>query len=280
MDKRPKERKLKRYKIWTGPLRLLPDFIIIGGQKCGTTTLYDNVVKHPMVGKSYRKEVHYFNHNFKRGLNWYRANFPTVFSKIWRKGFLRQPYKVGEATPYYIFHPLAAQRAHNLVPNAKLILLLRNPVDRAYSHYQMEVRRGNEDLPTFEEALEKEEARLANYEAELKKDPLYYCFSHHHHAYKGRGRFAEQLAVWDKYYPREQMLILTSSELSAKPTETYNRLFEFTGLPHFDLGELKRSNVGKYDKMKPETRQYLVDYFRPHNQRLYEMVGRDLGWDK
>lgn len=134
------------------PAGKLPDFLIIGAQRCGTISFYRLLCQHPLVEGAARKEVHYFDLHFQKGEEWYRSFFPEAE---------REDRVTGESSPYYIFHPLSAERAARLVPGARLIVLLRNPVDRAYSHYQHGLRRGYETLPTFEQALEAEPGRLA-----------------------------------------------------------------------------------------------------------------------
>jgi hypothetical protein len=137
-------------RLGSGRLRVLPDFIIIGGQRCGTTALFNLLGQHPCVETSHPKEVHYFDLQYARPLNWYRQHFPTMMSM--RARALRGRRVVsGEPSPYYLFHPRVPERLHDL-PGTRLIALLRNPVDRAYSHYQHEVRLGVETLP-FEDAI-------------------------------------------------------------------------------------------------------------------------------
>lgn len=256
-----------------GPFGSLPDFLIIGAQKCGTTALYDTLVQHPSVLPAYQKEVHYFDRYYNKGLLWYKANMP---SRTARKA---APEAIaGEAAPSYIYHPLAAQRVKSLLPNAKLIVLLRNPVNRAYSHYQKELDRKDETI-SFEQALDKEAERV---EGGLPK-VLAGKHSHNwwHFSYMARGRYAEQLERWFKLFPREQFLILRSEDYAARTSEIVNEACRFLGLAENQITEFPRSNKSGYEKpLAPETRERLVNYFRPHNQRLYEMIGRDMEWDK
>ena len=149
LDIRARGRFLSR--LASGHMRSLPDFIMIGGMKCGTTSLFQYLQQHPGVSRVYVEEVHFFDLHYGRGLNWYRAHFPVK-----GKG---EATICGDDSPYYIFHPLVPARVREDVPGAKLIALLRNPVDRAYSHYHHELRRGREDL-SFEKALDREEERL------------------------------------------------------------------------------------------------------------------------
>ena len=152
----------KLLRATTYPLRLLPDFLIIGTQRGGTTSLYNYLVEHPGIGAASIKEVHFFDTpHFKQGLAWYRGHFPSAFQRYYVERSLKHGFVTGEASPYYLFHPHAPKRVAGLMPQMKLIVMLRNPVDRAYSHYHHEVAGGHEKLATFEEAIACEDERLA-----------------------------------------------------------------------------------------------------------------------
>jgi len=260
----------------TGRLRVLPDFIILGAQKAGTTTVYDNLVKHPAVHPCDIKEVHFFDKNWRRGENWYRAHFPLKVSR--RKAIEKgEQWITGEGSPYYMFHPMAAERIENLCPRARLIVVLRNPVERAYSHYQHEKRKGREDLP-FEDALAAEDQRIGNDAERLKSNQYFQSFAHQHFSYKSRGRYAEQLERWFKVFPREQFLVLESGELNRNFAETFEDVYRFLGISGFELPQPKRSNVGSYDQMSEATRGELRAYFAPHNERLFDLLGQRFEW--
>ncbi|MBA3426416.1 MAG: sulfotransferase [Rubrobacter sp.] len=159
----------------------LPDFLIIGAQKAGTTFLYYLLCQHPYVAPTSEKELHFFDsQKFNKGEGWYRSNFPPPTSENGHKVI------TGEASPYYIYHPLAARRAAQVVPHARLIVLLRNPVDRAYSDYQNRLREGNEFLG-FEEAIEAEEERIKGEKEKMLADEGYSSASHRRHSYLARG---------------------------------------------------------------------------------------------
>lgn len=272
---KPTRHDLHRLSVWrlaTASWRALPDFIIIGAQKAGTTTVYDNLLKHPQVMPADIKEVHFFDTHWQAGVNWYRAHFA-------RRGEMRagQGAVTGEGSPYYLFHPLVAERVKQVVPQAKLIVVLRNPVDRAYSHYQHEVRRGREPL-SFEQAIEAEPQRLAG---ELKKvlgDASYNSFALQHFSYVERGKYAEQLERWFAVFPREQFLVISSDELNKSFEATMQQVFGFLGLSGQQIDRPKRSNVGSYEKMSGETRVRLTELFKPQNARLEELLGRKFGW--
>lgn len=250
------------------PIQVQPDFVIIGAQRCGTSSLYACLVQHPMVAPASRKEVHYFDLNYDKGIDWYRGHFrakqgPRVLS--------------GEASPYYLFHPLAAQRCAETVPGAKIIVLLRNPADRAYSHYHHEVRKGRETL-SFEEALDREQKRLEGGREKLISDPAYRSRAHQSYSYRARGVYADQLKDWMDRFPRERMLIMESERFFENPSAEHARVLEFLGLPLAELGVFRQWNRGSYDPMPAETKQRLADYFEPHNQRLGELLGARFRW--
>lgn len=260
----------------TAGWRVLPDFIILGAQKAGTTTIYDNLVKNPAVVPCDIKEVHFFDNNWHKGQNWYRAHFATQRQKSAAQQAGRS-WLTGEGSPYYMFHPCVPARVKALCPQARLIVVLRNPVERAYSHYQHEKRKGRESL-SFEEALAAEDHRLQGKREKLLVDPIYKSFSHQHYSYKTRGHYAEQLAEWFKIFPREQFHIIESHELSHSFTRTFQDLQLFLGLVPADIAEPKRSNVGHYTSMPESTRHALVNYFEPYNQQLFTLLGRTFPW--
>jgi hypothetical protein len=213
-----------------------------------------------------RKEVHFFDLNFSKGMSWYRSHFPLKF----RRG----NFFTGEASPAYLFYPYVPQRVKAVLPPVKLIALLRNPVDRAYSHYQHEVRWKRETL-SFEAALAQEPERL---QGGLVNDQP--TLTYHHFSYLKRGIYADQITYWLDIFPREQFLILRSEDLFDNPVGIYQQVLAFLGVPAWELpADYAVPNPSKGESMLPETRRQLLDYFRPHNQRLYELLGRDFAWD-
>jgi hypothetical protein len=254
------------YGTLTARVRPLPDFLVVGAQKGGTTALWEYLRRHPGIAGPSWKEVSFFDRHWARGPAWYRGNFP-----------LRRGRLVGEASPSYLFHPLAPARARALVPEARLVAILRDPVDRAYSHYQHEVDFGREPL-SFEEAIEQEEARLAGEVERLLADARYFSRAWWDHTYLARGRYAEQLERWYDVFPREQLLVLANEELAERPAETYGRVLAFLGAPPYELDAYPRVFDRDYAPIRPETRDRLAAHFAEPNRRLYELLGRDLGW--
>jgi Sulfotransferase domain len=277
----------KAYRASTSWVRLMPDFMIIGAQKGGTTSLYNYLIAHPGIAPIYVKEPHFFDIYYDKGLTWYRSHFPTRVRKYYAEHVQKLDFITGEASPYYLFHPLAAQRVAKTLPDVKLILVLRNPADRAYSQYQHQRRQPGVEPLSFEEAIEREEERLAGEEEKLIGDPTYVSFNHRHYSYLARGRYIEQVMTWMKHYPREQFLILKSEDLYSEPSAILHETYQFLQVPpkatrdeKGNKEEYRQFNKASYSIMKPETREQLVAYFRPYNARLYDYLERDFGWDQ
>jgi hypothetical protein len=272
---------VRLYGAKTAAIRPLPDYLIIGAKKGGTSSLTNWLIQHPdnlRMFPSFQplKSPHYFDINYGRGDAWYRGHFPS------RRVRSRDPRAVvGEASPYYMFHPAAAARALGTVPHAKIIAVLRNPVSRAYSNYWDRVAAGSEQLPTFEEALEAEEERLADLDWErLRHDPSYYHFGHDQFTYRARGRYLEHLASWLDVYPPEQVLVLRAEDMYADPGAVFDQVQRFLGISINSKINLRTYNERSKPPMDPHTKLQLAEYYRPHNQALYERLGRDFGWDK
>jgi len=255
----------------TTPWRMLPNFLIVGVMKGGTTSLFKYLALHPAVAAPLRKEIKFFDSNYTYGLGWYRAHFPLALGA--KKGLL-----TGEASPYYIFHPTAPERIRLALPQAKIIVLLRNPVERAFSHYQHMARLGVEKL-SFEEALDQEESRLAGEVEKITADARYSTALHVRYSYVARGRYLEQLKKWYALYPPEQILVLKSEDLSNTPAVIFQQTLGFLGLPAWNLNQYDRHNKGAYQEMLPATRERLMTYFKPYNHQLYNFLGRDFGWE-
>lgn len=261
----------RQYRGLTARERVLPNFIIIGVQKGGTSSLFNYLLQNPNILPGYKKEVKFFDGNHHKGLDWYRYNFPLMTQ-------MEEPLvQTGEASPSYVFHPLVPQRIKEALPNIKLVLLLRNPVARAYSHYQGNLRKGHEAL-SFEEAIEQEQSRLEGEKEAIIADQQYPMYKYLVYSYLARGRYIEQIRNWLKTFSLEQILLLRSEDLFNNPQEVYTRVLAFLGLPDWKIDIFEIINVGRYETMKPQTEQKLREYFNPYNQELYEFVGRDFGW--
>lgn len=255
------------WRRWTVSARVRPSLLIIGTQKGGTTALFRYMRMHPHFVAPLRKEIHYFDYFHDRGPTWYRAHFPM------RR---RASCVTGEASPYYLVHPLAPQRVAGFDPDMKLIAILRDPVERALSHHAMAMRRGHESL-SFEAAVEAEGRRTQGCEEALRNSPYYYHHGASHYSYLTRGRYAEQLEAWLKVFPRKNLLILKSEDLIADANRLMNRVFTFVGL------QPCRLPTGRFEKLRSyqvdsDLRNRLDRYFEPDQARLQAF--HDNSWNE
>ena len=278
---RPQLRKpppLTRFRLFTSGLRVLPDFVILGEMRSGTTSLHRSLREHSQILPPWAKELHYFDRYYSNGSGWYRAHFPMRTAIRWRK--LRHghhPALTYEATPDYLIYPDAARRLAETVPEAKLIALLRNPVDRAYSHYQFNLRREGERFP-FDKAVKREAKRLEGEREKLLSDVSYRSRKLRRYTYASRGIYVDNLRAYERYFKREQMLVIKSEDLFAETQETYDEILRFLGLASARFSQTQPINAIPYSHEKPPGYDELSEFFAPHNQRLYEYLGRDLGW--
>ncbi|GAA3126412.1 hypothetical protein GCM10010466_16630 [Planomonospora alba] len=264
----------------TSGSRVLPSFLIIGAQRSGTTSLYRALARHPLVLKPVlHKGVHYFDMAYHRGLPWYRAHFPlraTAARLARRHGRRPQAF---ESSPYYLFHPLAASRIAADLPGVKLVVLVRDPVERAFSAHAHELARGFETEPCFARALELEDERLAGAQEALTASPHAAHHSHRHHAYLARGRYAEQLARLEPLVGRDRILVLDSGELFTRPRAAYDRVLDFLGLPHLGEAVVERHNARPRPAPMPAPlRRELTAYFERSDALLTSWLGAEPSW--
>jgi hypothetical protein len=259
--------------------RVLPDFLVIGAQKAGTTSLYAYLSTHPDILPAAHKEIHYFDLNYGEGERWYRAMFPTRrrIATVGRDGSRR--VVTGEASPYYLFHPLAAARAAQTLPDARLIVLLRDPVQRAWSHYRHEVRAGRERLG-FADALAAEPARLAGAEAALRAGLANAAtVAHRTSSYIARGRYAQQLRRWLEHYPRESLLVVQAEDLFEAPVREFGRVVAHLGVVGMAQPRFEVFNAGRVTTpMDPDVQAELTAVFREPNAELADLLGIKLSW--
>jgi sulfotransferase family protein len=242
--------------------RTLPDFVIIGVQGCGTTSAYAWLSGHPQVRPAREKEIHYFDRHYEQGERWYRSQFPLV----------KKHTITGEATPYLFLHPLVPERvARDLPPSTPLILLLRNPADRAISRYRRAVAQGNE-TETLERALALEPERLA---AAHEAVMLGRRSAHETLSYVTGGHYAKLLRDWHRHVGTDRIVTFESEQLLHSDSERQD-LLDLLGLAPYDAAfPVINTYATAVDEFAQERLQ-LEEYFRPHNEELFELLGRRL----
>lgn len=257
--------------------RVLPDYVILGAQKSGTTSLHAYLGQHPQIRSPKKKEIHYFDTYFGKGPAWYRGHFP-------RRRTMGRDQISGEASPAYLSHPRCARRIARALPGVKLIALLRDPAQRAVSSYLHQVRRGREKLP-FAEALAAEPQRTAAARRILEsrdRYPARISLQYRRYSYRARGLYAHWLARYLEHFDRTQVFIRSAEEFFADPAAVLRDLFAFLDIdPDFTPTDLRPRNTTDYSRY-PEIDDAMVERLRaeyaPHNRELYALVGRDFGW--
>jgi hypothetical protein len=254
----------------TSRSRVLPDFVILGTQRGGTTSLFDYLAHHPQVYPAFRKEVHFYDLHHDRGIGWYRAHFPLASE-------MSEGDVSGEATPNYLIHPDAPRRLRAVTPDARLVVVVRNPIERAHSSWRLLTSRGIETAP-FEEAIAREqrEAELLIRESngDTKKLGTVLQF-----LYLAKSRYAEQIERWMEFFPLEQFAVITSEDLFADTATVLSDLSKFLGIDPWDPDSFPALNRIAPETIDDGVREELTDYFRPHNRRLELLLGRTFNWD-
>lgn len=273
----------QRFRAATSGARILPSFLVIGAQRAGTTSLFDYLSRHPQVAGpssgdgsvAWPKELHFFDERFSRGLDWYRAFFPLALTRSLAR--LRGGELVaGEATPSYLFHPATPRRVAETLPDVRLVALLRDPVERAYSHFQLWRRTGRERL-SFEEAVEAEHRR-SNGGTARRRTGARARGRRRRRSYLARGLYAEQLERWLEWFPRGQFLVIPSEDLMTRPAETYREVLDFLGLEPREGESFALRNQLSYAPVDPLLRARLEEHFAEPNARLARLLDREFGW--
>ena len=245
------------YYASTAPLRPLPNAVIIGGMKCGTTSLNAWLREHPSVAFSSVKETHYFDQHYQRGLRWYRTHFPLLER-------IQGAYCTLEATPSYLYRANSvAARMHAQIPHARLVVMLRDPVRRAVSHYGHSCRNGKEHRAP-------ELALMSDFSSNGRTQ----------NPYKSRGLYAKQIQEFLRFFERSQLLILKSEALFANPAQTYEQVQQFLGLPAKPLPAADQPrNVSRQSlAISQEVTDHLAHFYRAPNQELCKLLPEFPGW--
>ncbi len=281
----PARRRLVRSRltsrIRTAGLRELPDFVILGGQRCGTSSMYKYLGRHPQIAPSLRKETEYFTIDYDKGEAWYRAHFP-LRARAKAASMRGKRLVTFEATPDYLFDPRAPQRLADLLPNAKLIVMLRNPVERAFSHYRHNVRLGIEDL-SFRDAIAAEDERIAPDIVAMHDDPFDRVLSYRRYSYVARGHYAHQIARWFELFDREQFLFLDAESFFEHPEHALHSLERFVGVSVWSPPDFVNYSYSGNAAVNPEIpadiRTELEARYASSHADIKALTGVSVPWD-
>jgi hypothetical protein len=255
----------------TGPLRVLPDFLVIGVKRCGTTSLFHNLPKHPSILNSHHDGIGFFNDNYQLGVNWYRSFFPTIFSKnkiIKKYG----DCKTFDVTTRYIEDRSTAKKIKEIIPNAKIIVMLRNPVDRAYSQFNVSVKEKVETR-SFHDAINEE---IENIKKENMKN---FEISKNEFDYIKKGMYASQLKPWFDIISKDNIGIFSTEEFKKNNQNIYNMIFKFLGITNCEIKDNKIMEKGDYLPMNYNTRDLLLDFYKKHNEELFKLINKRFDWE-
>jgi len=253
----------------TASNRVLPNFIIAGTVRSGTTSLYYNICEHPSVLPADYDEIGFFDSNYHLGINWYRSMFPTQkhMNEIKEK---TGNSITGEDTPFYFWKKEAAERILNDLTNTKIIIIFRNPVDRAYSNYKLGVRFDSENL-TFENAIEEEieflEKNTFRESIERKR------------SYLTKGLYYNQIKIWFDIFPRKQIHILSTEEMQKDPQKSLSKIYKFLDISEYTIKNPQKRKFVKYEKMNDETRKKLLEFYKPHNEKFFQVIEKKFDWE-
>ncbi len=262
----------------TASRRMLPSFLIVGAQRSGTTSMHRTLSQHPAVLKAVlHKGVHYFDLNYERGMSWYRGHFPLESTARRVKERTGIPAQTLESSPYYMVHPLAPTRIAAELPGVKLLILLRDPVERAYSAHAHELARGFETMP-FEPALALEHERLQGETERLAAHPDAVSHAHQHNAYLSRGQYVGYLEHLATIFGRDRLHVVDSQAFFSDPESSYDGVLRFLGLPNTGYPTFERHNARPRAPMPDMLRRRLEEHFQPYDERLEEWLGRRPSW--
>jgi hypothetical protein len=261
------------YRARSNARRMEPRFFIVGAQKAGTTFLHRLLTMHPNVRGPILKEVDFFGRPGKTDMEEYRSYFPYAGAAPGG-----EPLVTGESTPHYMFYPHAAEQLARHYPDAKVLVVLREPASRALSHYRMNVSRGVETLG-FAEAVAQEEARLSGQWERSMQDPGYLGLEFAEFSYQKRGMYLEQILRLEALFPKENILVVDSVRLFKETDEALHEAEAFLGLPLWKPARYVAENVAKSkDTSAKETLEELKEKFKPHNQELFDHLGWKGSW--
>jgi len=252
----------------------VPDFLIIGAHKAGTTSLYNYIATY---GRNFlppeQKELYFFTEHYQKGLNYYSSFFP-------RKS---EDEITGEATPDYLFFHKTPKRVKEALGNIKFVVLMRDPIDRLLSHYNF-MNHTDKTRAFDPEPIHKAVRNEKNWFDLADDSPVDFNFCYKYYSYKSRGVYHKQLKRWFRYFPEDHFLILDFDTFVSKTKEVLEQVFKFLGIEAKNPGTKSQTfpvynkNLNRENDFDPETRKYLENFFDPHNEALYELIGERFNW--
>ncbi len=262
----------------TSSFRILPDFFIGGVQKGGTTSLYYALTHHPQIIQAKNKETYYYGTtpNYEKGLHHYRSFFATDFLKKRRESATGKTVLTLDASTNTIDSKEAALRILKDNPKAKIIFILRNPAERAYSHYKMSVKMGWE-LTDFEKALELEDRRIEDGKKNVLSDSKH-NFAYQRLGYRSRGIYVNHLEHWFKDFPNENILVTSSENFFNDPSKVFNSICAFLGIEKDVNVHFGKMNEGSFEKINPKAHENLTAFYKPHNEALFKLLDQKFDW--
>ncbi len=256
-------------------LRPLPDVVILGAMRSGTTFLHAALQQHAEVAATKHKELHFFTLHWNKGLEYYRSQMPLRWPRWMYRALFRKRPIVLDSTPYYLFHPEAAKRLHDVLGAPKCIVLLRESGARAWSHYHHMLTLGCEHLG-FRDAVDQERKRSTFESACPELDPA--ATGHMLYSYTARGFYADQLRQWWQYVPRDRFLILRSEDLFAEPQKVFDQVCAFLELERMTLPGGLPHNARTQSPLPHFMRARFDALYETPNQDLFELTG--ISWPR
>lgn len=274
------------FHLITNNMRVLPDFIIIGSGRAGTTALYSYLIQHPQIMKCFTHndekvaDLHFFEYMISKKIGWYRSHFPTkIFKKIKE---LKSGKKciTGEFTSTYMYHEHVPQRIINTIPKTKILVILRNPIDKIYSTYCQQFS-FNEYLSNFEETIQSEIDRMKIFQKSPNKrifneniDSIVTCNILRH------GIYYNYLKKWFEIFPENQIMVIDSKKLNNDTINCIKEVFNFLNIEEIEINDVSKINKGNYNRIDNKTRDELISFFKPYNKKLNKLLKTNFEWNE
>ncbi|MGA8146934.1 MAG: sulfotransferase [Gallionellaceae bacterium] len=289
-DARTSKRKIRKaaetwFRLFRKPFSrycIYPEVLLVGASKCGTSSMANHLSSHPDCMAPFYKEIRYFDSSSipANRLDEYRAHFPTRIRRRLKEWLSGRNAWTADFSPTYYDHPHAPKRVLEVLgPDVKLIMLVRNPVDRAYSQYRFQRGIGNEPVEDFEKALALERQRLAGEEARQQVDAGYFSRRINHFGYLTRSLYLPYIKNWHQHFHPTQLHVVRLEDFIKSPQPVFDEICDFIGVPHHTISQNVHNASRMEEHMSPHTRAKLVEFFQRHNREMGEYLGRDFNWD-